>query len=126
MLACLALLVPGAASAQAPGLANPASDGMSSKRLACIGPAIQAYIDSGEVAGLVTLFARNGRIFHQDARGLADHESGRPLAIDSLFRLASQTNPVTAATVMILLEQGRLRLNDVPLPADPYGRHVGR
>jgi CubicO group peptidase (beta-lactamase class C family) len=92
--------------------AEPEAVGMSSERLARIGPAMQAYIDRGEVAGTVTMVARRGRIVWVDARGFADREAGRPLDVDSLFRLASQTKPVTAVAAMILLEQGRFRLDD--------------
>ncbi len=98
--------------------AVPESVGMSSERLARIGPAMQAYIDRGEVAGTVTLVARRGKVVWLDARGFADREAGRPLAVDSLFRLASQTKPVTAAAAMILLEQGRFRLDD------PIARYI--
>jgi CubicO group peptidase (beta-lactamase class C family) len=98
--------------------AEPESVGMSSERLARIGPAMQAYIDRGEVAGTVTMVARRGKVVWTDARGFANREEGTPLAIDSLFRLASQTKPVTAAAAMILLEQGRFRLDD------PIARYI--
>ena len=81
----------------------PDEQGMSADRLARIGPAMQAYIDRREVAGTVTLVARNGTIVYQDARGYADLAAKRPLAVDSLFRMASQTKPVTAVAAMILL-----------------------
>jgi len=92
--------------------AEPEDVGMSSERLARIGPAMQAYIDRGEVAGTVTLVARRGRVIFQDVRGWSDKDAGTPLRMDSLFRLASQTKPVTALAAMILLEQGRFRLDD--------------
>jgi CubicO group peptidase (beta-lactamase class C family) len=97
-----------------PGLqtAEPESVGMSSERLAKIGPAMQAYIDRGEVAGTVTMVVRRGRVVHVEARGWSDIEAGKELTTDALFRLASQTKPVTAAAAMILLEQGRFRLDD--------------
>jgi CubicO group peptidase (beta-lactamase class C family) len=113
LLVVLWLVMATLASAQV-GLpiAEPEDVGMSSERLARIGPAMQAYIDRGEVAGTVTLVARRGRIVWVDARGYADREAGTPLEVDSLFRLASQTKPVTAVAAMILLEQGRFRLDD--------------
>ena len=58
------------------------------------------------------MVARRGRVVHLDVRGWSDKEAGTRLAEDSLFRLASQTKPVTAAAAMILLEQGRFRLDD--------------
>lgn len=112
LLAGAMLLGPGAGVGQEGALADPAAVGMSAERLARIGPAMQAYVDRGEVAGVVTLVARDEQIVHLDARGFADREAGRALDTDALFRLASQTKPVTAVAVMILLEQGRLRLDD--------------
>ena len=85
---------------------------MSSEWLARIGPALQAYIDRGEVAGTVTMVARRGKVVYQEARGWSDIEADKPLRTDSLFRLASNTKPVTAVAAMILLEQGRFRLDD--------------
>jgi CubicO group peptidase (beta-lactamase class C family) len=110
--------------------AEPESVAMSSERLARIGPAMQAFIDRGEVAGTVTLVARRGKVVWVDARGFADRKAGRPLQVDSLFRLASQTKPVTAAAAMILLEQGRFRLDDpiaryIPEFANPRVAVVG-
>jgi CubicO group peptidase (beta-lactamase class C family) len=99
-------------------MAEPEAVGMSSERLARIGPAMQAYIDRGEVAGTVTLVARGGKVVHLEARGFSDRETGTPLKTDSLFRLASQTKPVTAAAAMILLEQGHFRLDD------PIARYI--
>jgi CubicO group peptidase (beta-lactamase class C family) len=112
-MVCLSLALAAAVSAQTPLLmAKPESVGMSSERLGRIGPAIQAYIDRGEVAGAVTLVARRGKVVHLEAWGWSDIQAQKPLCTDSLFRLASQTKPVTAAAAMILLEQGRFRLDD--------------
>ena len=113
LVVCLLLAPVAAVSAQSSvQMAKPESVGMSSERLGRIGPAIQAYIDRGEVAGAVTLVARRGKVVHLEARGWRDIEAQKPLSTDSLFRLASQTKPVTAAAAMILLEQGRFRLDD--------------
>jgi CubicO group peptidase (beta-lactamase class C family) len=111
MCVWLALSATAVAQSELP-TAEPETVGMSSERLARIGPAMQAYIDRGEVAGTVTMVARRGRVVYQDVRGWSDKEAGTPLAADSLFRLASQTKPVTAVAAMILLEQGRFRLDD--------------
>lgn len=115
LLTCIALsvlFVPADAVADSKGRAKPGSVGMSADRLALIGPVMQGYVDRGEVAGAVSLVARNGKIVYEDARGFADRETGRRLQMNSLFRLASQTKPVTAVAAMILLEQGKFRLDD--------------
>ena len=113
LVSCLVLALAAALSAEpALPIADPESVGMSSERLGRIGPAIQAYIDRGEIAGAVTLVARRGKVVHLEAQGWSDIEAQKPLTTDSLFRLASQTKPVTAAAAMILLEQGKFRLDD--------------
>ncbi|XOV89289.1 MAG: serine hydrolase domain-containing protein [Pseudomonadota bacterium] len=114
----LVLALPLSADAASLRNAKPESVGMSSERLARIGPAMQPYIDRGEVAGTVTLVARDGKVVYRDARGYADVATQRPLAMNSLFRLASQTKPVTAVAAMILLEQGKFRLDD------PIARYI--
>jgi CubicO group peptidase (beta-lactamase class C family) len=60
----------------------------------------------------VTLVARNGRIAHLEAQGLADIEAGKPMRTDSIFRIASMTKPVTATAIMMLVEEGKIRLSD--------------
>ncbi|NWG45925.1 MAG: beta-lactamase family protein [Alphaproteobacteria bacterium] len=98
--------------------ASPESVGLSSERLARIAPAVQAYIDRGEIAGAVTLVARRGKVVHYEAHGYRDLETRTPMPKDALFRLASQTKPVTAASALILFERGELSL------ADPIARLI--
>ena len=63
-----------------PGLpqSSPESVGMSSERLARIGPAMQRYIDAELVPGVVTLVARRGKVVHFESQGFMDVESGSP------------------------------------------------
>ena len=56
-------------------------------------------------------------VVYQGAFGVADAGSGRPMTIDSIFRVASMTKPVTSLAVMQLVESGRLSLDD---PAEKY------
>ena len=63
--------------------AKPEAVGMSSERLARVGPALQAYIDRSEVAGTVTMVARRGKVVYQEARGWSDIEADKPLRTDS-------------------------------------------
>jgi CubicO group peptidase (beta-lactamase class C family) len=91
---------------------EPEDVGMSSERLARIGVVVKKAIDAGEVAGVVTLVARRGQIVHFDAQGYADLASKRPMRTDNIFRLASMGKPITAVAVMMLVEEGKIRLND--------------
>ncbi len=92
--------------------AKPEEVGVSSERLARIGEAVQRHMEAKSVSGAVTLVARRGRIAHFEAHGLADLESKKPMARDTIFRLASMSKPITAVAVMMLVEEGRIRLSD--------------
>ena len=93
-------------------LAKPEEAGMSADRLHRIHEAIQRHVDAGEISGAVTLVARRGRIVHFEAHGLMDIEAKRPMEKDAIFRIASMSKPITGAAVMMMLEEGKLRLND--------------
>src|SRR5262245_2194311 len=93
-------------------LAKPEEVGLSTERLKRIGEAVQRHIDAKNVAGAVTLVARRGRIAHFEARGQMDVESKKPMPKDGLFRLASMSKPITGVAIMMLVEEGKIRLND--------------
>jgi len=86
--------------------------GMSSERLARVRDAVQRHVDSGAVPGVVTLVARNGRIVHFEAQGLLEVETKKAMPKDGVFRLASMSKPITAVAVMMLVEEGKIRLSD--------------
>ena len=86
--------------------------GMSSERLARVREAVQRHVDSGAVPGVVTLVARNGRIVHFEAQGLLEVETKKAMPKDGVFRLASMSKPITAVAVMMLVEEGKIRLSD--------------
>src|SRR5262245_4370951 len=92
--------------------AKPEEDGLSSERLKRIGETVQRHIDANDVAGAVTLVARKGRIAHFEARGMMDIEAKTPMPKDGLFRLASMSKPITGVAVMMLVEEGKVRLSD--------------
>jgi CubicO group peptidase (beta-lactamase class C family) len=85
---------------------------MSTERLRRIHEAIERHVDAGEISGAVTLVARRGRIVHFEAHGLMDIESKRPMEKDAIFRIASMSKPITGVAVMMMLEEGKLRLAD--------------
>ena len=101
-------------TAEAAGLptAGPESAGMSSERLARIAPAVQAYVDDGRLAGVMTMVARRGQVVHWDAAGMRDVDAGDPLEPDDIFRIYSMTKPLTSVAVMILVEEGAIALDD--------------
>lgn len=107
----LALLI-SSLQAQTPPKLKPEDVGLSSERLQRINQVIQRYIDSNQISGAVTLVARKGRIAHFEAQGQMDIESKKPVGKDSLFRMASSTKPVASVAVMMLMEEGKVRLSD--------------
>src|ERR1700691_632110 len=107
----IAILAATLAAADLP-TGKPEDAGMSSERLRRIHEAIQRHIDAGEISGAVTLVARRGRLVHFEAHGLMDIESKRPMQKDAIFRIASMSKPITGVAVMMMLEEGKLRLND--------------
>ena len=86
--------------------------GLSTERLQRIHEVIQRHIDAKEISGAVTLVARKGRVAHFEAHGMMDLESKRPMAKDAIFRLASMTKPITAVAVLMLVEQGKIGVDD--------------
>ncbi len=73
---------------------------------------IDQALSSDRIVGTVVLIARDGNLVYRRAAGLADREAGRPMRIDTLFRLASLTKPIVSAATMVLVERGRLSLDD--------------
>jgi len=81
-------------------------------RLAGIRPRMQQFVDAGEIAGAVTLVARHDRVAGLEAVGWQDLEAKRPMRTDSIFRIASMTKPITAVGIMILVDEGKLSVED--------------
>jgi CubicO group peptidase (beta-lactamase class C family) len=80
--------------------------------LAQIRPRMQTFVDQGEIAGAVTVIGRHDGILSVEAIGLADVEKQRPMTKDVMFRIASMTKPVTAIGVMMLVDEGKLSVED--------------
>jgi CubicO group peptidase (beta-lactamase class C family) len=98
-----------AASIQA---TKPEDLGFSSERLQRIRITVQRHIDEHDISGAVTMVARKGRIAHFEAHGVADLESKRPISKDGLFWIASMSKPITGVAILMLMEEGRIRLTD--------------
>ena len=92
--------------------ASPGSVGMSADALARIGPAMQAYVDDGRLAAVMTMVARRGQVVHWEAVGTRDTATGDPLERNDIFRIYSMTKPVTSVAVMMLVEEGKVALDD--------------
>jgi CubicO group peptidase (beta-lactamase class C family) len=108
MLPVLALQL-AAASIQT---SKPEDVGLSSERLQRIHETMMQHIDAHDISGAVTLVARKGRIAHFEAHGLMDIDSKRPMQKDAIFRLASMSKPITGVAILMLMEEGKIRLTD--------------
>jgi CubicO group peptidase (beta-lactamase class C family) len=91
---------------------DPSELGFAPERLDRISNMIDAEVDAGKLPGAVTLVARRGKVVHSHVSGKLDVERLAPVAADSLFRLYSQTKPMTAAVLMTLFEEGAFLLDE--------------
>jgi len=92
--------------------ASPQSVGLSTERLQRVHELVERTIAAGEIAGAVTLVARNGEVAYLEAQGVMDLSSKKPMQPDSMFRIASMSKPVAAVAILMLAEEGKVRLND--------------
>jgi CubicO group peptidase (beta-lactamase class C family) len=109
-----ALLGAQTATRAAPRLDN----GFSADRLRRVDAYLQQQVDSNYIAGAVGLVLREGRVVYERAVGWADKESSRRMTPDAMFRIASQTKALTSVAIMILMEEGKIALNN------PVGRFI--
>jgi CubicO group peptidase (beta-lactamase class C family) len=91
---------------------KPESVGLSEERLSRIHDTMQRHIEAHDISGAVTLVARQGQIAWFHAQGLMDVESNKPMQKDAIFRAFSMSKPVCGVAVLMLLEEGKVRLND--------------
>ena len=86
--------------------------GFSSSGLEAIGPALQNVVDAGDLSGFVTLVWRKGEVAQVNTVGQRDIAGGKPMTRDTIFRIASMTKPITSVAALMLMEEGKLRLDD--------------
>lgn len=91
---------------------SPEEVGISSERLRRLDDGMQATVDDGKLAGVVTMLARHGKVVHTDAAGTLDVGQGNAAELDSIFRIFSMTKPVIGVAMMMLHEEGKWQLND--------------
>jgi CubicO group peptidase (beta-lactamase class C family) len=104
-------------AAQGLPVVRPDSVDLTPRGLARVDSAMSAYVASGKVPGMVLAVARNGKLAHWKAFGMRSIEHRDPMERDDLFRLYSMTKPVTTAAMMMLVEAGKVALED---PVEKY------
>ncbi len=92
--------------------AKPESVGFAPERLVRIRETIQRHIDEHDISGAVTLVARKGKVAHLEAHGWMDVDAKRAMEKNAIFRIWSMTKPVAGVAILMLMEEGKLRLND--------------
>ena len=98
--------------AQALPAAPPESVGMSAQKLGHISEAFKQHIDKGNLPGVVVMVARKGRLVYSDAVGFQNKATGKPLSKDAIFRIYSMTKPLVSVAALMLVEDGKMQLND--------------
>lgn len=93
-------------------LGKPEEVGLSTERLQRINQVIQRAMDAKAISGAVTVVTRKGRVAHFEAQGSMDLAAKTPMRKDAVFRMASMSKPVTGVAIMMLLEEGKVRLTD--------------
>ena len=93
-------------------LVQPEEVGFSSEQLNKIESYFASRVENGEIAGMVTLVARHGKIAHFSAVGYQDAEREIPMEKDTLFRVYSMTKPIVSTALMMLYQDGLFQMND--------------
>ncbi|MGW4566393.1 serine hydrolase domain-containing protein [Streptomyces sp. NPDC004561] len=97
---------------------DPGEAGLDPKALHRLDQYFARHVDEGRLPGYLVALARGGRVAHLTTHGLRDVAAGLPVEPDTLWRIYSMTKPVTAVAVLLLVEEGRLALDD------PLDRHL--
>jgi CubicO group peptidase (beta-lactamase class C family) len=108
----VALVAATLAGAQSLPQVTPEQAGFSAERLARIKQTLSDDIEAGALPGAVLLIAREGKIAYFDSFGALDPQTKSPMAKDSIFRIYSMTKPIVSVAAMMLVEEGRISLND--------------
>jgi CubicO group peptidase (beta-lactamase class C family) len=120
--------------------ARPEEVGLSTDRLKRVAELVQRHIAAGSFSGAVALVARNGRVGYHEAFGQMDLEAKKPMVKDGIFSIMSMTKPVIGVATLMMMEEGKVRLQDpiskfipewknmtvaIALPAAPGARGAG-
>ncbi len=99
-------------ASSAPTKGTPARGVFAPDRLARIDRLLKQYVDQNRVAGAVALVLHDGEPVYERAVGWSDKEAGRPMTVNTIFRIASQSKAITSTAVLALMEEGKIGLNE--------------
>ncbi|WP_050385108.1 serine hydrolase domain-containing protein [Bradyrhizobium pachyrhizi] len=110
----------------APTPASPESAGMSTTALNRLEAHLKSrYIDAGRFPGTQVLIYRRGKIVHSTVQGFADLERKVPVKDDTIFRIYSMTKPITSVAFMMLVEEGKVALDEPVAKYIPEWKNLG-
>jgi CubicO group peptidase (beta-lactamase class C family) len=110
----------------APTPASPESAGMSTAALARVEQHLKSrYIDAGRFPGTQLMVYRRGKIVHSSSLGYADLERKVPVRDDTIFRIYSMTKPITSIAFMMLVEEGRVAIDEPVHKYIPEWKNLG-
>jgi CubicO group peptidase (beta-lactamase class C family) len=92
--------------------AAPESVGFAPEKIEALKQGMQAIVDAGDVAGMTTMLARDGKVVQFESFGVSDLATGAATEKDQIFRIFSMTKPVTGVAMMMLYEEGKWTLDD--------------
>jgi CubicO group peptidase (beta-lactamase class C family) len=93
-------------------VASPEQFGFSPERLARIGKVNQQRVDEDRIVGAMGLIARHGKVVYLETWGMQNREKHQPMKPDSIFRIYSMTKPIASTAIMMLFEEGKLKITD--------------
>ncbi len=117
-LLALAPLAPSAAETLLPNAAKPEDVGLSSEQLARLEAMTRDHIEKGLLPGAIMVVVRDDKVAWHRVLGMRDKDKGEPMKPDSLFRIYSMTKPIVSVAVMMLVERGKLQIDD------PVSRYI--
>src|SRR5260370_5246031 len=110
----------------APTPASPESAGMSKAAFDRIEDHLKRrYLDTGRFPGTQLLVYRRGKVVHSAVQGFADLERNVPVKDDTIFRIYSMTKPITTVAFMMLIEEGRVQLDEAVHKYIPEWKNLG-
>lgn len=111
LFATILLVAAASLQAQLPP-ASPKSTGFDAARLEALHATTKRFVDEGQHAGIITLLARDGKIVDFQTYGYRDVERQLPMERDTICRVYSMSKIITSVATLMLLEEGRLNLDD--------------
>ena len=91
---------------------SPEDVGMSSERLRQVVNTVQGWVNNDEIVGAVMLVIRHDKVVLHEAVGWSDREKNIPMEVGNIVQMRSMTKPLTGTAVLMLMEEGRLLLDD--------------